>query len=424
MKNNTAKKLKQVPSDYLLIGIDPHKKTHAAVIMSQDATVLRKFKFTNSREGFEEVIHRINIEVQKTGSKGAMFATEAGSHHWRNLVYYLDQRDVPFRLISPFTLKRNRDGQDLNRRKNDFRDAEMAAELLRTGKFMNTRLLYGVYAEIRAAYTNYHRLTKERTASINLLKSRLDNIFPEFTEVFKDPCGQTAMTVLSKCAIPEVIAGMKFQSFIEMVQHGFQGRALKVQKLREIQERARNSVGIAAGAEALSQEITQRVASIKFITEQIEQVIKRLKMLVDSTPESRYMLSIHGLSYLTAAGILAGLGPLSNYTNARQLIKMAGTNPTEKESAGKSSRHTPISKKGRASLRYCLWPAAASLLRHNSDFKGWAKKRQERSAQDNPLHRRAVIGAVMNRLLRTLFALVKNKSLYQMPESAIVAIAK
>jgi transposase len=85
MKNNTAKKLQQVPKGYLLVGTDPHKKQHAVVVMSQDAVIQRKFKITNSRDGFAEVMQRVVVEVTKTDSGGAMFAIEAGSHYWRNL---------------------------------------------------------------------------------------------------------------------------------------------------------------------------------------------------------------------------------------------------------------------------------------------------------------------------------------------------
>lgn len=424
VKNSTAKKLKQVPAGYLLVGADPHKKKHAAVIMSQDAIVQGKLKFTNSREGFEEVLQRVATEIRKTGSQGAMFAIEAGSHYWRNFAYFLDQRGVPFRLVSPFTLKRRREGEDLNRHKNDYRDAEMASELLRTGKFMNTRLLYGVYAEIRAAYSDYQRLVDERTAAINLLKCRLDSMFPEFQMVFKDICGKTAMAVLTRCATPQVIAGMKLSDFIAMVKHGFIGRAPKVGKLCELHALASISIGIPEGAAAVSQGIALHAERIRFLSEQIEKVVQNLIKLVKSVPESRYMLSIQGLGYLTVAGILAGLGPLSSYTSARQLVKMAGMNPTERESAGKASGHTPISKQGRSSLRWCLWPAVVSLLRHNADFKAWAKARQERPANANPLHRREVIGAAINRVLRLVFALVKKQSVYRMPQPEMVIAAR
>ena len=70
MKNSTDRKLAQVPAGYLLVGTDPHKKQHAVVIMSQDVVIKRKFKFTNSREGFTEVMQRIAAEVTKTGSSG------------------------------------------------------------------------------------------------------------------------------------------------------------------------------------------------------------------------------------------------------------------------------------------------------------------------------------------------------------------
>ena len=118
---------------------------------------------------------------------------------------------------------------------------------------------------------------------------------------------------------------------------------------------------------------------------------------------------------MTVAGILAELGPLREYRNAGQLIKMAGTNPTEWESAGKRGVHTPISKKGRPGLRWCLWTAARSLLRHNTDFRRWAKERLERPAHLHPLKMREVFGAVVNRLLRVSFALVKKETFYRIP---------
>jgi transposase len=335
----------------------------------------------------------------------------------------LDQQKVPFRLVSPFTLKRRREGEDLNRRKNDYRDAEMAAELLRTGKFMNSRLLHGAYAEIRATYTNYQRLIEDKTALINLLKSRLDNLFPEFTTVFKDPCGMTSMAVLSQCAIPSVIAQVNLDDFIKIVRSGFGGKILQVSKIRALQSVSANSIGIDDGSASVSQEVSLIVERIKLLTTQIETITKSLIEWVNSVPESRYMLSIPGLGYLTIAGILAGLGPLSNYINGRQLIKMAGLNPTQKESANKSSNHTPISKQGRSSLRWCLWPALVSLLRHNADFKDWAKARQGRAANAHPLHRREVIGAAINRLLRLIFALVKKQSFYKMRQQEMTLLA-
>ena len=140
MKNSAAKKRKQVPVGYLVIGVDPHKKKHAAVVITQDFTTHSKFKFDNSREGFEMVLERAKALMLKTGCRGVIFAIETGAHHWRNLAYFLDEKGIPLRLINQFTLKRRREGKDLNHRKNDYRDSEVAAQLLCTGEFTTARL--------------------------------------------------------------------------------------------------------------------------------------------------------------------------------------------------------------------------------------------------------------------------------------------
>jgi uncharacterized membrane protein len=67
-------------------------------------------------------------------------------------------------------------------------------------------------------------VVKEKTRSVNLLKGLLDGLFPEFTQVFKDLCGQTALRVLSVCPIPELIDGMTEDEFIKF--HAKQGLML------------------------------------------------------------------------------------------------------------------------------------------------------------------------------------------------------
>jgi transposase len=350
MKNSAARKLKQVPLGYLTVGVDPHKRRHAAVAMTQDFMVQGKFKFANSKRGFEEALERAKIEMVRTGCRGVIFAIETAGHYWRNLAYFLDERGIPFRLINQFTLKRRREGKELNRRKNDFRDAEVAAQLLCTGEFTETKLPQGVYAELRAAYSAYRRLVKEMARITNLVKGLLDGLFPEFTQVFKHPCGHTALSVLSSCCVPRFIAGMTEDEFVEAIRASHQGHLMR-KKLCALHNVARTSIGIGAGAHSVSAEISFLVEKLYLINWQVRRIEGSLVRLVDETEESKYLLSIRGLNYISVAGMLAELGSFRSYHNARQLIKMAGSNPTESESAGKRGSHTPMSKKGRPGLR-------------------------------------------------------------------------
>jgi transposase len=421
MKNAVASKLRQIPQGYLIIGVDPHKKTHAAVLITQDFTTHAKFKFSNTMEGLEMMLQRTKAEMIKTGCRGVIFAIETGGHYWRNLAYVLDERGIPFHFINQFTLKRRREGKDLNRRKNDYRDSEVAAQLLCTGEFTESKLPQGVYAELRAAHNAYRRLVKERTRITNLLKGLLDSLFPEFTQVFKDPCALTAMSVLSTCAIPKVISNMPEDEFVTTVKAGHHGRLMR-KKLLVLHHIARTSIGIEASAGSVSMEISFLVEKFNLIKQHIHTIEGTLVRLVDETEEGKYLLSIRGLNYIAVAGLLAEIGSFKQYRNAKQLIKMAGSNPTESESAGKRGSHTPMSKHGRPVLRYCAWTSVIPMLRFNSDFRAWAKNMRERPAHANPLNGREVVGACLNRLLRLSFALAKKQSYYQMPELARIAV--
>ena len=80
MQNTAARKRKQVPEGYLIVGIDPHKKKHAAVAITQDLDVRDRFKLDNTREGLEFLVRRVRTEMVKSGCRGVMFAIETRAH--------------------------------------------------------------------------------------------------------------------------------------------------------------------------------------------------------------------------------------------------------------------------------------------------------------------------------------------------------
>ena len=192
-------------------------------------------------------------------------------------------------------------------------------------------------------------------------------------------------------------------------------------KLCVLHHIARTSIGIEASAWSVSTEISFLVEKLNLIKRHIRIIEGALVRLVDETEEGKYLLSIRGLNYVAVAGLLAELGSFKSYRSARQMIKMAGSNPPESESAGKRGSHTPMSKQGRPVLRYCAWTSVIPMLRLNPDFRAWAKKRRERPVYANPLNGREVVGAALNHLLRLAFALVKKQTLYRMPELARIA---
>ncbi len=419
MNNSIAYKLAQLPANSLRVGVDPHKRRHAIVIRTAEASVLSKFKIGNDRAGFEDLLRRCEQFRQESGTARFIFAIEPGGHYWRNLGYFLQEQQQTFRLINPFTLKRERDGDDLGRRKNDYRDAEKAADLLGQGKYTWTVLPTGHYAELRQAHETYQQLV-EATAQVKLeLTTAVDGLFPEFQQVFKQLDGYTALMVLRTCPQPASIAALTETAFVERVQteqgeHRFMGA-----KVRALHKLAAKSVGLPAGAAALTQRVQLLAERLSFMVTQRDRAAAELQRWFDLCPESKFLRSLTGLGPINAAGLLAHIGPIDRYSSVKQLTKLAGISPSENSSADRPRGRTPMSKKGRAGLREVCYRSVIGLLRHNSVFAKYVKRLTKRKA--HPLKKREAIGAAMNKLLRVVYALLHKQEYFDPKKAVAVA---
>lgn len=133
---------------------------------------------------------------------------------------------------------------------------------------------------------------------------------------------------------------MTEEEFVATIRARHQGRLMR-RKLRALHHIARASIGIEASAWSVSMEISFLLEKFSLIKQHIRIIERTMVRLVDETEEGKYLLSIRGLNYIAVAELLAELASFKQYRSAKQLIKMAGTNPTESESAGKRGSRIP-----------------------------------------------------------------------------------
>jgi transposase len=112
-----------------------------------------------------------------------------------------------------------------------------------------------------------------------------------------------------------------------------------------------------------------------------ERVIRYDTMLQDTVaqwkrePEVRKLQSLRGVSFFTAAGLIAELGDLRRFKSARQLMAYAGLVPSENSSGGKT-RRGGITKTGNNNVRWLLVESAWSY-RLKARKSAYLLKRQE-----------------------------------------------
>ena len=149
---------------------------------------------------------------------------------------------------------------------------------------------------------------------------------------------------------------------------------------------------------------------LETLQRQLERLEEALLDTFLGLPQAPYLLSMPGLGPITAAIILAEIGDPSRYSNANQLIKLAGTQPVPNLSGRKARSRTPMSHKGRRRLRTALYFAVMRLVQTDDNLAQIYRRFQER--EKNPLTKMQALGALMNKLLRILWALMKHQSFY------------
>ena len=405
------KKLASVKPGALYAGVDLALDSNVVVVLDEGARQLARFRFPNDRDGYDFFYGQLERLRERHPAPEVLVGMEPTNYFWKLLAADLEQHQYGYRLVNPYTVKKHREGDQLDRSKDDPRDAFTIGDLLRTGKYTETRLLHGGYAELRQHVTVYDRLQRDLRRQMTLVRNTAGQLFPELAREFKDVTGETASALLRGHAAASRVRQLPLDIFLAEVRADFQGQRLLVSKLRRIHALAALSVGLTESVQGLQLALRLQLDTLDLLQRQLNETEAALTDVFLTLPEAPYLLSIRGLGLITAAIILAEIGDPRHYRHGRQLIKLAGTQPVPNASGRKSRSQTPMSHKGRPRLRTALFFAVLRLVQVDDAFARDYQQLQQRDK--NPLTKMAALGVLMNKLLRILWALMQNQTFYR-----------
>jgi len=160
--------------------------------------------------------------------------------------------------------------------------------------------------------------------------------------------------------------------------------------------------------------ITYAVERITELQEKRAEVERQMESLLLEIPEAAFLLSMKGVGITSVAIILGETGGLSRYTHADQVIKLAGLNLFE-ISSGKYKGKVRISKRGRPLLRHILF-----LLATIQAKKGMPLHEEYEKLTEKKMASVKALIALSRKLMRVLFALVRDKRFYSDEQPALV----
>ena len=328
---------------------------------------------------------------------------------WEAVGAFLAQRALRYYVVNPLATFRVREARQMGRDKRDLTDAEQIAQLLRTGVVTQCQLLPANYMQLRRAWGEYHRLRRERARLKTLLVHQLYGVFPELVGEWHTVTAPGCLAVLRAGWPPQRIADLPKPDFIRVVQAHRRGRRMWRFKIEQVWEKAGGTVAAPHGHQAAMREVTRLVERIDFVGDQLAQVAGELQTFLEAFDEATYLATLPGIGWITIAGLIAEIGPFDRYQHGRQLVKLAGLQPSRRES-GQHAGRTPITKRGRAQLRAVVYMATLSSLRHNQRLKAHYERLTQRVTR--PLPPMQAIGACMTKLLHYAFAVVKNRTVF------------
>jgi transposase len=228
MSRTLAKKLAEVKPGTLYVGVDLALDRSDAVVLTERAERLDRFGFPNNRDGYDYFHRRVGTLRERQQAPAVLVGMEPTNYFWKLLASDLEQRQVSYRLVNAYTAKKHREGDQLDRSKDDVRDAFAIGDLVRTGKYTETRLLRGGYAELRQYVSLRERLQRNACRQKVLINNAAGQLFPELGQVFKNLTGVTALAMLRDHAAAAVIRETSQEEFVASVRADAQGRRLQV----------------------------------------------------------------------------------------------------------------------------------------------------------------------------------------------------
>jgi transposase len=264
------------------------------------------------------------------------------------------------------------------------------------------------YAELRGLSILREQLTEDRTRNINRLHRQMKIYFPEYADAFGKIDGTFATTLMKKAPFPEDIEKIG-TSGIKEIWHEAKLRGGGYSRAEKIAAYAAKSVGLRNGTEAAKVSVKWYVQMISDITDQLKLIENELHEKCRKIPSAENILEIKGIGENILSGILAEMGDVSRFDDAKEIQKMSGLGLVAC-SSGKHKGQTKISHRGRKRLRYYLFQAARSAVTHAEEYRQLHLYYTTRA--DNPLKKMQSLIVIACKILRVIYTLLKTGQQY------------
>ena len=330
---------------------------------------------------------------------------------------FFTKNNFNVQVINPILGKNNT--RNLRKTKTDIEDCYNLADLFfKNTVKIHTKNMNDIYSSMVELSRQEKHLTESLVRSKNRFKQIIANSFPEYIKCFtaNDIFGKTSLNFIKEFPHADIIKEKRIDALANnLYKSSKNGCSYSkcLTKAKKIKELANNSY---PGIDIDSCEVSNLINIVDIISyndSKLNDVKQDIVKLAKQTPYFNIINSIYGIGETSTAQIIAELGDINRFENIKQLNAFCGLDPTIVQSGKSINFHGPISKRGNRNARKVLFITCCSIIRssvlHNvdNDLLLYYRKKQAENK-----HFKECITACSTKLLRIIFAMCKNNSLY------------
>ena len=386
----------------IFVGIDVSKDKHDCFIVNSDGEILfDTFTILNNMDGFDDLFEKIN-SCSKDFSK-IKVGLEATGHYSYNLLGYLLNKGLPTFVINPLHTNLFRKSLSLRQTKTDKIDSHTIATMLMSNVNLKSYSIALYHNEELKSLSRYRFDKVKERAKLKVSVSRLVTIlFPELEKIVSTIHLSSIYELLYQFPGAIQVANANLTKLSNLLANNSHGR-LDKSKAIEIKQLAKNSIGSNMPVKSL--ELKHTIKLIRELDSEISEIEVAIEKIMDKIDSP--ILSIPGIGISMAAMIISEIGSFDNFDSPDKILAFAGLAPTTYQSGKLESSHSKMEKRGSRYLRYALFNATKFVCNWEPSFAIYlAKKRAEGK------HYNVAISHATKKLVRVMFALEKNKTVY------------
>lgn len=401
-----AIKAQVVLEPVIYVAIDVAKYYHKAIIFDLNRKILEQpFGFDLSKDGFEKLIERIEFHAREQNAKEVAIGLEATGHYYENLAEHLRAKGYKVFLFNPYSTFKVRNLR-LDYVKTDEIDTKAIGEAMLLGEGNKIIDEPAVYRQLRLLTRFRRAKNRARQALKNQMLRDLDRIWPGlmkdakthrsglFTNLWNS---KIARQIMKLNLLPQEIARLTPKDFLAICKsQGFKN--IGIYWVSKIIGHAEKVLPCETAECFIHQQVMQtNLKLLEDLDKVIDELERQVGVLIHATPAIR-LLSIEGVSSVTAAEFIAEIGNPQKYKYPGQWVKLAGLNASRYQTGITDRKNTPITKVGNRLFRDTVFTIARNISRWEPFFIAYKDKFLAKGK-----HIQKVYGAVGNKFIRNAF---------------------